>query len=250
MKQKKVHYSLPYVYANRDRVELTVPPEQRVKLFFPYIAGAKNILELGCGKGLLGEQIRKNTNAQVYGVDISMSGIELAKNRGILAKIADLNKRLPFSDNFFDVVLSDQLLEHIYKTDYLLDEVCRILRPGGIVITITPNLSFWLNRILFLIGIYPIFLETGERSKTYGMKFLKKYVHDTDSQGHIHVFNRHALEDMFCAHGFNIMRVYGSPFPWQIPKFFQMIYNAVDNFFALFPSLARDIVLVAVKPQK
>lgn len=239
---------MPYIYTNRDRVDLVVPPQRRMRLFTPYIRGTDRVLELGCGKGLLGEQIQKHSRAQVYGVDISPSGIRIANRRGVLAKAADLNKRLPFPDSFFDVVMSDQLLEHVYKTDHLLDEIYRILKPGGTVITVTPNLSFWLNRILFFFGIYPVFLETGERSKLYGMRFLKTYIKDEGTMGHIHVFNRHALEDIFLAHRFHIERIAGSPFSWQLPKALQMLYNAFDIFFGLFPSYARDIVLVAKKP--
>lgn len=247
MKQHHTHYAVPYVYTNRDRVELVVPPIKRMKLFTPYIREGDRVLELGCGKGLLGEQIQMSTEALVYGVDISPSGIQLAKKRGVLAKVADLNKRLPFNNGYFDVIVSDQLFEHVYKTDHLLSEIFRILKPGGIVVTVTPNLSFWLNRIFFMFGIYPVFLETGELSKTYGMRWLKKNIADSKPQGHIHVFNKSALEDIFVAHGFTISRVFGSPFPWQLPKLTLIAYNAVDKLFAHWSGLARDIVLIATK---
>ena len=220
---------------------------KRMNIILPYLRKGQKILELGCGEGLLGKRIKAETGGEVYGVDISESGVRAARKKGIRARVSDLNNRLPYPDYTFNLIVSDQVIEHVYRTDHLMDEIYRILKPDGIVITITPNLSFWLNRILFIIGIYPLFLEAGESSKGYGTRFLKKYIQDKESVGHIHVFNKHALADIFYAHGFIVKKITGSSLSWSLPPFFRTIYNIIDNFFALFPSLARDCVVIAVK---
>jgi len=240
-------YAKLYLYHEDSDIDYSASLNYRMQIIAPYLVSKGKILELGCGEGLLSQRIRKKTHADVFGIDISTSGVTLAKKRGIKATVADLNSILPFPDTYFDMILSDQVLEHVYNTDFLLSEIFRILKPGGSVIAITPNLSFWLNRILFIIGVYPVFLEAGERSKLYGTRFLKNYIQDKGAMGHIHIFNRHALEDIFRAHGFSITRVFGSPLSWNLPKFLQIPYNMADRFFSLFPSLARDIVIIAMK---
>lgn len=222
--------------------------DRRIKELLPYTRGAKKILELGCGKGLLAARLKKYVDAEFFGTDISQSGIRLAKKRGIQAIRTDLNKPLPYKDNTFDVIFSDQLLEHIYDTDMVVGEMYRTLKSGGYGITITPNLSFWLNRILFPFGVYPLFLETSLQSKLYGLKFLKHFVKETESVGHIHVFNKAALIDMFESNTFDVIDVKGLPLSWSMPQPFQLIYDAIDALCALMPSIARDLVIVVKKP--
>jgi len=243
---KKLRVRL-YQYKEDSGTDCTRFIKNRMDIFTPYLFGKTKILELGCGEGLLSQIVQQKTGADVFGVDISTSGIDLAKKRGIKASVTDLNDKLPFPKNYFDLIFSDQVLEHVYNTDFLLSETYRILKPGGIMIIITPNLSFWLNRILFLFGVYPMFLEAGEHSKTYGTMFLKKYMQEDQAMGHIHVFNKPALEDIVLAHKFTLIRVFGSPLSWHLPELFRMPYNMLDRFFALFPSLARDIILIGMK---
>ncbi|OGG11310.1 hypothetical protein A2Z00_02430 [Candidatus Gottesmanbacteria bacterium RBG_13_45_10] len=221
--------------------------ESRLHYIRPYLTNVGKILELGCGEGLLSERIKRESACEFYGLDISPSGVRLAKKRGIIAQVADLNEDLPYLDNSFDMILSDQVLEHVFRTDHLFDEIYRILKPKGTVILITPNLSFWLNRALFPLGYYPIFSEASERSKMYGTKVLKRLIKDNSAVGHIRVFNQAALEDIFSAHNLQIKKMQGLPMSWGLPSTLRIFYDLIDRFFSLFPSLSRDVLVVAVK---
>jgi ubiquinone/menaquinone biosynthesis C-methylase UbiE len=245
--KRSQHNVQSYVYKKYAEINYSFLLDQRMKFISPYLTKKSKILELGCGEGLLSERIRQGFDADMYGIDISPSGITLAKNRGIHAQIADLNEDLPYKDSSFDMVISDQVLEHIFRTDHLLDEIYRVLKTGGIVITITPNLSFWLNRVLFLFGYYPVFLEASERSKMYGTKLLKRFINDSGSMGHIRIFNRVALEDILVSHNFQIHRTYGLPMSWGLPKTIKIFYDIIDKFFSFFPSLSRDLAVIAMK---
>jgi ubiquinone/menaquinone biosynthesis C-methylase UbiE len=247
MENSKHEFSGAYQYNASDNDLSADYFRSRMKYIRPYLRVGERILELGCGNGQLSEMMKKETGGEVYGIDISKSGVTLACRRGVLARIADLNKRLPYKNNYFDTIVSNQLLEHIYKTDHLLDEIYRVLKPGGICITITPNLSFWLNRILFVFGFYPIFLECSEKFKDYGMKSLIFLIKDKYAMGHVRIFNLSALEDIFQRHKFNIRTKKGLPLSWQLPSILNQIYRFVDRTFSLFPSLSRDILLVAEK---
>lgn len=238
-----------YRYREKDPDRAPEYLRTRLNNFRPYLGGQGKLLELGCGNGLLGEILKKETLYEIYGADISKSGIRLARKSGIRAKIADLNEKLPYKDNYFDRIVSDQVIEHIYNTDHLIDEIHRILKPGGVCMTITPNLSFWLNRILFVFGFYPIFLECGEKYKDYGMMPLKFFIKDKYAVGHVRIFNLLALEDIFMRHKFIIRMKKGLPLSWQLPPFLKYIYEIIDGIFSRFPSLSRDILLVTEKKQ-
>src|SRR3989344_1976092 len=204
----------------------------------------KRVLELGCGEGSLGQILRRLTGANVFGVDSSISGLKLAKEKGIITKKSDLNKKLPFNSNYFDLVISDQLIEHINDTDLLIKESFRVLKKGGYLITITPNLSYWFNRVLFIIGIYPLFLEASLNDKTLGQGFLKKYMIQREAMGHIRVFNLPALVDILTNYGFLIMKKQGIPLTFSFKSKFSYIYYFMDMIFANKASLARDLMIV------
>lgn len=208
---------------------------------------AKRVLVLGCGEGSFARMIKTVTQADVYGIDYSRTGIKLSKEKKISVVRADLNKGIPFPDNNFDLVISDQLLEHINNTDYLLQESYRVLKKSGYTIVITPNLSCWMNRILFPLGLYPIFLEVSTKDKTLGQGFLRKFMLEEDVVGHIRVFNLPALTDMLQSQKFKIVNKTGIPLSFDLPMPLKPIYSLVDGLFAKKPSLARDILVVARK---
>ncbi|MGL4969216.1 MAG: class I SAM-dependent methyltransferase [Fusobacteriaceae bacterium] len=93
----------------------------------------KKILDLGCGKGELLEQIkRKFDNFQLFGVDISPKMIEKArlKNDEIEFKVGD-SENLDFSDNFFEVVTCLNSFHHYENPEKSLAEMYRVLAPEG-----------------------------------------------------------------------------------------------------------------------
>ncbi|HUD20154.1 MAG TPA: methyltransferase domain-containing protein [Patescibacteria group bacterium] len=207
----------------------------------------KKILELGCGNGRFSHELSKLCGATVYGIEVSDSGIKTARAHGIIVKKADLNKTVPFENNTFDLVISDQLIEHIVKTDVLLGESKRVLKKGGRMVIITPNLSFWFNRILFLFGEYPLFLEVSDISKVYGTRILRNLMREPEAMGHVRVFNLPALTDLIEASGFTIEESFGLPLSWNLPKVLKAMYDAIDCLASLKTSLSRDIGIIAVK---
>lgn len=207
----------------------------------------KKILELGCGDGSLAREMKTLLRAEVYGVDLSEKALTVASKRGIIIKKADLNKRFPFGDRSFDLVISDQVIEHIYDTNSFISESRRVIKDSGRLIIITPNLSFWMNRILFLLGVYPIFLEVSVKNNTFGLSFLKIFMSDKRALGHIRVFNSGALIDLLRSEGFTIERIRGIPVPFALPPLIRFFYDILDTLFAKRVGFARDIMVIARK---
>lgn len=100
------------------------------------------ILSVGCKRGELERTLLPNIKA-LYAVDIeepSYDGASLA-DEGIQFSIADVTKTLPFADHYFDKVLFLEVIEHVpsgleYKA---LQEIHRVLKPGGTIVLSTPN---------------------------------------------------------------------------------------------------------------
>ena len=94
--------------------------------------GKRNILDLGCGAGNSIDLFKNiNPDIQWYGTDIEDSPEAQLRTRsdGDFKTYDGIN--LPYDDNFFDLVYSSQVFEHVRHPDELLKDVFRVLKPGG-----------------------------------------------------------------------------------------------------------------------
>lgn len=104
-----------------------------------------DFLDYGCGPGFLLEQFLK-TGMNCYGCDLSESSVNIVNEKFFNMKHWNgakkiENMKIPFEDNKFDMITCIETIEHL--TDEILDgvlkELCRILKPGGVIIFTTPN---------------------------------------------------------------------------------------------------------------
>ncbi|MFY7836008.1 MAG: methyltransferase domain-containing protein [Novosphingobium sp.] len=101
----------------------------------------RRALDLACGTGY-GTALLAMNGAEVTGVDIDAGAIREAKKRygqtGAKYLIADCYD-LPFEAGTFDVVIANEMIEHVDDHDALLTEARRVLKPGGTFVVSTPN---------------------------------------------------------------------------------------------------------------
>ena len=202
-------------------------------------------LDIGCGDGLFMHALRARFEAaghetDMWGVDYSDYKTSRAASAGLQVKQCDLDQGLPFDDGSFDLVYAAELIEHLFNPDLLLEECRRVLRPGGRLLVTTPNLQAWYNRVLFPLGIKPIFYEMSTRSTTVGSGPLGRFMKGEIPVGHVHLFNRAGLYDILRSEGFVVRIATGAGFP-GLPRFAWRL----DRAFNRFPSLASNIVVVA-----
>ncbi len=106
--------------------------EQILPLAARHLAGAARVLDLGCGEGQVARLAAAGGARQVVGVDASAAQIAEAGRRGGGVAYARASATsLPLVAGRFDAVVSCLVLEHLDDLDAALDEVSRVLRPGG-----------------------------------------------------------------------------------------------------------------------
>lgn len=114
--------------------------KDRIKKAYSFIPKhAKRILDVGAGYGFVEELLQKS-DSEIFGIDISSQGISLLNQRfrGEYKKGSISN--IPYPDNFFDVVLGLEIVEHILPSEIFSAflEVKRVLKKRGVLILSIP----------------------------------------------------------------------------------------------------------------
>jgi SAM-dependent methyltransferase len=110
-----------------------------------YFRDGGRVLDVGVGLGGLLSRIE---NANRHGMDISLKYLEQAKSRGIdvcMSKVEDM----PYSHELFDMVVTTDVLEHVFNFNVAVENILSVLKVGGILVVRVPyreNLSHYLRQ--------------------------------------------------------------------------------------------------------
>jgi len=151
----------------------------------------KNILDIGCHDGTFLSLV-ENQNNNFFGLDASDWAVEQCKKKNIDIRqyFFDDKSPLPYEDNFFDFVVSGEIIEHIYDTDFFLEEIKRVLKPQGKLLISTPNLASLGRRAFLFFGVSPL---------------IELSPNEPESVGHIRYFTFKTLKNLLKKHGFKII---------------------------------------------
>ena len=154
-----------------------------------YTTSETRILDVGCGHGDFLKPVHAKT-LHGYGLDPDKEA--LAKNTFIKNKTVGTVEKLPFESNFFDLVISAWVLEHLPDPKKAFQEIFRVLKPGGKVIFLTPNVwnyNVWIIRLIpekfhdFLTRKLYDRQEHDTYSKQYKINSVKKIAKTLESIG-------------------------------------------------------------------
>lgn len=197
--------------------------EQILELLEPHPTAA--LLDLGCDNGdwtlALGRRVG-TTN--LHGLDVIGERLEEAARSGVRIHLGDLNGTLPFEDASFDVVHANQVIEHLADTDRFLEEIGRILRPGGYCVLSTENLASWCNLASLALGWQPFSLTNVSATRLgIGNPLAINRGQEARFTSWLHqrVFAYRGLVELLEAHGFRVERVLGSgyfPLPARLGR--------------------------------
>jgi SAM-dependent methyltransferase len=132
----------------------------------PLVAG-KRVLDFGCGTGYGTHRLAPHC-AEIVGVDISADAVAFAGSRYQAPNLEYRQigrlpeSRVPFDDASFDVVVSFQVMEHIWEVDAYVDELARLVRPSGTVMVVTPDRTTRLFRGQRPWNLYHVIEYDGE----------------------------------------------------------------------------------------
>jgi SAM-dependent methyltransferase len=164
--------------------------------FFNANTTGKKMLEVGCCTGRFLKHF-SDKGLDCYGIDIRAEKQDFAFD----FRACDLEKdAIPYPDNHFDFIYSKSVIEHVKNTDNFLESILRVLKPGGVFVTLTPD---W---------------------KTQFKDFWNDYTH-------VKPFTKKSLRDAMMIHGYKDVECelfYQLPFVWERPSL-QFIPRAIAS---------------------
>ena len=155
MQSSYLHSKFNYHYTRRtlwDRLLtylLYLDPPRResidLSVFLLKLKPNGRLLEVGCGSGAT-LKFMEGLGWQVEGVDFDLAAVEQARKKGLAVHLGTLAEQsLP--ENTFDAIAARHFIEHVPDPIDVLRECRRLLKPGGLLVLITPNANSWGHRL-------------------------------------------------------------------------------------------------------
>lgn len=169
------------------------------------------VVDLGCGNGDFTLKVKEKIQCnEITGIDIHETSLMEAAKKGIKVLKMDLNMPFKLPSNSFDVVISNQVIEHILNLRNFVTEIYRILNSNGYAVISTENLSSWENIFALFFGYSP-FSMNYDKIKI-GNPFSARHgkVIKGGGHGHLRIFTYQSLIDFFKHFNFRIEKVVGS----------------------------------------
>lgn len=171
------------------------------------------LLDVGCAGGEDAVRLRERVGAaRALGLELAEQFIELARGRGVDVRRADVSEPWPIESGSIDALHSNQVIEHLARTDHFMSEVRRVLKPSGYAVLSTNNLSSWHNVVALLFGWQPLPCHVSEEAPNAGNPLALEGA-GTYGEGihrHLRIFTGRALIDLATHHGLALDRAAGS----------------------------------------
>jgi 2-polyprenyl-3-methyl-5-hydroxy-6-metoxy-1,4-benzoquinol methylase len=158
-------------------------PAQRENLDFSvmYLPRKEHgtLLEIGCGSGRMLRQMQ-GLGWTVQGIDLDPGAVANAAKKGLKVTLGELES-CGYPNASFDAITMNHLIEHVYSPRSLLAECYRIVKPGGRVVVVTPNIE------------------------SIGHRLFGKHWRGLEPPRHIHLFSVDALTRLGAEVGYGIV---------------------------------------------
>lgn len=226
-----------------EQVETYDQPAERHRVFIDaYRAHRKrlsdraiDVLDVGCGEyALLSKGI--DPADRYFGIDVK-ADISVPLDR--YASL-DLNRdelREAWSGQLFDVVFCGEVIGHVFSPERLLRQFASVMHDESLLVLSTPNLAYWVNRVLLPLGLNPLFVENSSEA-VLGRRF-KALGQGNPTQGRLRLFKHRAMRDLLARERFRVVGT-RSVSVWRLPG---------DRLIArFFPHFGADSILFLQRP--
>lgn len=125
-----------------------------------FYSPGKTALDMGCGDGFWSEKLK----ALGYAVT-SLDHEKIYPG----TRVVNLEEGLPFPDGSFDLIWSTDVLEHLYRPEQIIQEIKRVLKPGGLLTLTTNNSYFWIYPLFKIFGYSPKDLQNPDHKQFFSL---------------------------------------------------------------------------------
>jgi malonyl-CoA O-methyltransferase len=143
--RKEIRRSFDEAARDEEHFPSTIDPRiQHVRVLLKFFGNLtdKRVLDVGCGKGRFARVLQEqNPGAEIWGLDISEEMLRFVP-AGIHT-VAGSMTELPFAASAFDFVYATESLEHAVEIERAVQEMCRVLKPGGKLLIVDKNAEHW-----------------------------------------------------------------------------------------------------------
>lgn len=223
-KIKKIFISLWENAYNQNKKNIIDLVDEDSRAFF---------VDLGCDDGVWTKRVTRKINTKsIFGLDYIDTQLKKANALGINTKKGNLNEKFPYKNDFFDVVHSNQVIEHLTEIDNYISEIFRVLKPGGYTIISTENLSSWHNIFSLVIG-WQAFSQHISKRYHIGNPLSPHFEEDL-KEGWTHniIFTFYSLKEIFIIYGFEIEDARGAGY-YPLPEFFARVDPRHSHFITI-----------------
>lgn len=197
------------------------PVDRNQALVFLATGCSGRVLEIGCGNGstlaALGSAFE-----ELYGMELSNVRAEAARKnlKDYKAEIisASIEERTPYPDEYFDCIVWGDVIEHVVDLWAAMDEIVRLLKTSGKLITVTPNVAKIKARLRLLMGIFP---STSAPSEGFDVRPGEMF-----DGGHLHYFTYEMMKKLYRNYGLKVVEEIGIGKYGRIHDFYKTLLSA------------------------
>lgn len=208
-------------------------------------------IDFGCGDGQFMQYIQKNSPTHIHFKFIGIDKFVSRKVFDFELRNCDVEDKIDLPDNFADIIVGAEIIEHIRNTDVFIEQITRIIKEDGDIFITTPNLASYFNRFLLLFGYQPYHSEVSEKESGLGQGLIYRVLgrgkYGNKTAGHLRLFTLMAFKDFIEYNKLKLVRYYPIFFSSFRPDNRRVtaikLFFVIDKYISLlFPSLASGLI--------